>query len=105
MNEKTGNIVKLEYDFDTARNLEVFMPNLNGWYRVTSREFRSFNGNRRILNVSDPSNSFYECYEGPIYFYGTNNKVPENELCEGYNYSGGVDPREQYRVTGRKGRI
>jgi len=49
--------------------------------------------------------TFYECYEGPIYFYGTNNKVPENELCEGYNYSGGVDPREQYRVTGRKGRI
>jgi hypothetical protein len=42
--EKTGNIEKLTYDFNTASNLEVWMPNLDGWYRVTSREFRSFNG-------------------------------------------------------------
>ena len=33
--EKTGNLVKLEYDFDTARNLEVYMSNLKNWYRVT----------------------------------------------------------------------
>jgi hypothetical protein len=104
MSEKKGFTGKMKYDFDTSKCCEIeWKP--GRWGRVTSREFRSFNGNRRILNVSDPSNSFYECYEGPIYFYGTNNKVPENELCEGYNYSGGVDPREQYRVTGRKGRI
>jgi hypothetical protein len=104
MSEKKGFTGKMKYDFDTSKCCEIeWKP--GRWGRVTSREFRSFNGNRRILNVSDPSNSFYEYYEGPIYFYGTNNKVPENELCEGYNYSGGVDPREQYRVTGRKGRI
>ena len=104
MSEKKGYTGKMKYDFDTSKCCEIeWKP--GRWGRVTSREFRSFNGNRRILNVSDLSNPFYECYEGPIYFYGTNNKVPENELCEGYNYSGGVDPREQYRVTGRKGRI
>lgn len=48
MSEKKGNTVKLEYDFDTARNLEVYLPSLSNWVRVTSREFRSFNGKRRI---------------------------------------------------------
>jgi len=61
--EKTGNTEKLKYDFETAANLEVFMPNLNDWYRVTSREFRSFNGKRRINNIE---------YVGNIYLYGTN---------------------------------
>lgn len=68
--EKTGNLVKLEYDFDTARNLEVYMPNLKGWYRVTSREFRSFNGKRRIQG---------EEYNGPIYLFGTNKIANTNE--------------------------
>ena len=61
--EKTGYLVKLEYNFDTARNLEVYMPGLKGWYRVTSREFRSFNGKRRISGQE---------YDGPVYLYGTN---------------------------------
>jgi hypothetical protein len=61
--EKTGNTESLKYDFNTASNLEVFMPNLDGWYRVTSREFRSFNGKRRINN---------ESYSGKIYYYATN---------------------------------
>ena len=42
--EKTGNLEKLTYDFNTAANLEIFMVNIDGCYRVTSREFRSFNG-------------------------------------------------------------
>ena len=33
MNEKTGNLVKMEYDFDTARNLEIYLPKLDNWYR------------------------------------------------------------------------
>jgi hypothetical protein len=61
--EKTGNTEKLKYNFETAANLEVFMPNLNDWYRVTSREFRSFNGKRRINNIE---------YVGNVYLYGTN---------------------------------
>ena len=63
MSEKTGNLVKLEYNFDTARNLEVYIPNLKRWHRVTSREFRSFNGKRRISNQE---------YNGPVYLFGTN---------------------------------
>ena len=68
--EKTGNLVKLEYDFDTARNLEVYMPNLKNWCRVTSREFRSFNGKRRISGQE---------YNGPVYLYGTNYLADTNE--------------------------
>jgi hypothetical protein len=64
--EKTGNTEKLKYEFNTASNLEVFMINLNDWYRVTSREFRSFNGKRRINNVE---------YNGPIYHYATNRRA------------------------------
>ncbi len=72
--EKTGNLVKLEYDFDTARNLEVYMPNLKNWYRVTSREFRSFNGKRRISNQE---------YNGPIYLFGTNKIADASEYESG----------------------
>jgi hypothetical protein len=61
--EKTGNTEKLKYEFETAANLEVFMPNLNDWYRVTAREFRSFTGKRRINNVE---------YDDDVYLYGTN---------------------------------
>ena len=104
MSEKKGYTGKMKYDFDTSKCCEVeYKP--GKWGRVTSREFRSFNGNRRILNVLDPEKLFYEPYYGPIYFYGTNTKVPGGQLCKGYNYLNGVDPREQYRVTGRRGRI
>lgn len=68
--EKTGGIVKLKYDFNTASNLEVFMPNLNGWYRVTSREFRSFNGKRQINN---------EVYDGTVYLYNTNKRINKSK--------------------------
>ena len=69
--EKTGNTEKLKYDFETAANLEVFMPNLNDWYRVTSREFRSFNGKRRINNVE---------YDGPVYVYNSNKRVNKSKF-------------------------
>jgi hypothetical protein len=64
--EKQGQTEKLTYDFNTASNLEVYMPNLEGWYRTTSREFRSFNGKRRING---------ESYKGHIYHYGTNKRA------------------------------
>ena len=72
--EKTGNTEKIKYDFETAANLEVFMPNLNGWYRVTSREFRSFNGKRRINNVE---------YNGDVYLYGTNKLADLKTVMQG----------------------
>lgn len=68
--EKTGNTEKLTYDFNTAANLEIWMPNLDGWYRVTSREFRSFNGKRRINN---------ESYTGPVFLYNTNKRINKNK--------------------------
>jgi len=61
--EKTGHIEKLKNDFNDSKNLEVFLPRLEKWYRVTCRDFRSFDGQRRINN---------EIYEGPLYAYGTN---------------------------------
>ena len=50
MSEKKGHLVKMYYDFDTAGVLEIFLNNKT-WYRVTSREFRSFDGKRRIPNL------------------------------------------------------
>ena len=79
MAEKTGQLVKLQYDFNTAGVLEVCMKGT--WHRATSREFRSFDGKRRIIeptmtelgNVVVPMRT-YE-YNGPVYMFGTNNEV------------------------------
>ena len=81
MREKTGNLEKLKYDFDTSANLESYIPNLSGWYRQTSREFRSSSYKRRING---------EEYNGPIYEYGTNKlvKTISNQGCiESYTYT------------------
>jgi hypothetical protein len=48
MAEKRGETEKLINDFNTAGVLEVYMPNLEGWYRTTAKDFRSFDGKRRI---------------------------------------------------------
>jgi|TARA_B110000285_G_scaffold153544_1_gene171370 hypothetical protein len=84
MSEKKGHLVKLHHDFDTAAVLEVWMPKLDGWYRVTSREFRSFDGERRYTKpirpqglgeVNDIEMVTTE-YNGPVFLWGTNNNVP-----------------------------
>ena len=70
MSEKTGDIEKMEYLFNEAKHLEIYMPGLSRWHRVTPTDFRSFDGKRRIQG---------EEYEGPLYAYGTNRNVtPEN---------------------------
>jgi hypothetical protein len=66
MSEKRGNTGKLIYDFNVSANLEVQVEDT--WYRVTARDFRSFNGVRRIFEVP---------YEGPLYVFATNIKVTE----------------------------
>jgi|TARA_B110000977_G_scaffold186314_1_gene252101 hypothetical protein len=79
MGEKTGHLVKIQYDFNTAGVLEVYMKGT--WHRTTSREFRSFDGKRRITeptmtelgNVVVPMRT-YE-YNGPVYMFGTNHEV------------------------------
>jgi hypothetical protein len=84
MAEKTGFTEKMIYDFDTAGVLEVFLPNLDGWYRVTSREFRSFDGRRRITRPIKPQGrgEIYDIpmtteeYFGPVFMLGTNMAAP-----------------------------
>jgi hypothetical protein len=71
MAEKKGNTEKLKYCFDTSKHLEVFLPTLNNWFRVTARDFRSFNGKRRIQN---------EEYNGPIYFHYTNKRANKTKV-------------------------
>jgi hypothetical protein len=80
--KKTGHLIKIQYDFNTAGVLEVCMNNT--WRRTTAREFRSFDGKRRITeptktelgNVVVPMRT-YE-YTGPVYMFGTNHEVETN---------------------------
>jgi len=79
MGEKRGHTEKLVYDFNSAGLLEVFMKGT--WYRSTAREFRSFDGKRRITeptkielgNVVVPMRTYD--YNGPVYMFGTNREV------------------------------
>ena len=76
MGEKRGNTGKLKYDFNTAWVCEVQMD--EKWYRVLEKDFRSFNGPRRItrplgvaLGKVDMGLETFT-YEGPYYYHGTN---------------------------------
>lgn len=62
--------LKLKYDFPTQLSTEIFKN--EDWQRVTCKDFRSFNGPRRILKFDTDGTSFYEDYNGPIYLYETN---------------------------------
>jgi len=94
MSEKKGLVVKMKYDFETAANLEVYLPKSKfGWYRVTSREFRSFNGERRING---------EPYIGPLYLFNTNKRVnkskyPKNKYA-GWDYAARMTESEKFRL-------
>ena len=82
MAEKTGHTAKKLYDFNTSGVLEVCIK--DNWYRVTSNEFRSFDGNRRITepikqpglgeSMFDVPMKTYE-YNGPVYVLLTNQEV------------------------------
>lgn len=76
MAEKRGNLEKLTYDFDTAKCVQGQYKDDGPWYQLTQREFRSFNGKRRIVtwNKGTP---IYTDYNGPIFYFGTNIKAKE----------------------------
>ena len=76
MAEKRGNLEKLTYDFDTAKCVEGQYRDNEPWYRLTQREFRSFNGKRRIVTW-DKGTPIYTDYDGPIFYFGTNIKAKE----------------------------
>jgi hypothetical protein len=83
MAEKRGHTGKLKYDFNQANNLEIQMGET--WYRVTPRDFRSFNAPRRITEIE---------YNGPIYLWDTNTIVKEPKLI-GVQHIDDVDPRKK----------
>lgn len=84
MAEKRGHTEKLVYEFPTHALLEVQIK--GKWYRVTSREFRSFDGHRRFtkpvkqpgLGMKDLDNLEFVTYDyddGPLYMFGSNKEV------------------------------
>lgn len=83
MGEKRGMTGKLQYDFPTEAVLEVYLNST--FYRITAKEFRSFDGVRRITkpikqpgigdDITKVEMESY-LYEGPVYEYGNNTKVP-----------------------------
>jgi hypothetical protein len=74
MAEKRGQLEKLKYNFDTAKAVYVKMN--DKMYRITERDFRSFNGERYIF---EKVNGEYQHvpYKGPIYYHNTNKKCKE----------------------------
>lgn len=83
---KRGNTGKLQYDFDVSALLEVQSKKGN-WARVTARDFRSWDGPRRITRVHiDPDDRRGYLteeleYHGPVYIYGTNTQVEYHGTC------------------------
>jgi len=98
MAEKRGDLIKLTYDFNSVRCCEVSFDG-EKWARVTAREFRSFTGKRRILNVENPNEPYYEEYNGPVYYYGTN-RIAKKFEKNGTAFLNGIDPREGKRPRG-----
>lgn len=96
MAEKKGLTEKLRFDFNESRCLEVEY-NTDKWARVTAETFRSYHSRRRILNVDDTKNVFYEEYNGPIYHYMTNiickSPVPGVNYAEGQSAEDYVSKR------------
>ena len=85
MSEKKGNLVKLKYDFNESLCCEV--KSGDNWAQVTAREFRSWNGKKRLQ---------FEDYEGPLYYYGTN-EIVGTPSVQGLIFKNGKDPREDKR--------
>lgn len=84
MAEKRGHLEKMRYDFPTEAVLEVKIK--DKWYRVTSREFRSFDGHRRYtkperqpgLGMKDAKDIKWITVDfdsGPLYMFGSNIEV------------------------------
>ena len=93
MGEKRGETGKLKYDFNTAGVCEVKSAD-GRWFRVTAREFRSYDGPRKLTAIVGPAilgrpqdeeMATFE-YSGPVYLHGTNTAVkPTNCHMIRYN--------------------
>jgi hypothetical protein len=78
MAEKKGNTGQLKYDFNTKWSTEVQFKEDGKWFRATCREFRSFDGPRRIFLKNEDNIWEYIEYKGPVYMYNTNTHVVKN---------------------------
>ena len=72
MAEKTGNTGKLKYNFNTKWSTEVQLEKDGKWYRASCRDFRSFDGPRRIFIKDEDGEWKYIDYKGPVYMFDTN---------------------------------
>ena len=63
---------QLKCDFNEAAVCEVQIK--GNWYRVTNRDFRSFDGKRRYTIIKNGQHTIID-YDGPVYFHSTNQKV------------------------------
>jgi hypothetical protein len=93
MAEKRGQTETLKYDFNTAKELQVKLN--EKWYRVTPREFRSYNGERRLVYTREYK-VIHEEYNGPIYYWGTN-KLCKTPISLGTQYIFDVSRETQVR--------
>jgi hypothetical protein len=73
--EKVGNTGQLKYDFNTKWSTEVQLQKDGTWYRATCREFRSFDGPRRIYLKNENDEWEYVDYKGPLFMFDTNTRV------------------------------
>jgi len=96
MSEKRGNTIKLLYEFPEVRACEIYLESIDKWVRITPREFRSYVGKRRILNP-EFEEDVYDEYEGPVYYFGTNEICHNVPNKKGVLYKHNIDPREQFR--------
>ena len=83
MSEKRGGspMQEMHMDFDRTAVMEVYKPVLEKWYRCTERDFRSFDGDRRLTIPNIVEKGCQQTfrvllYSGPVYAYGTNNILP-----------------------------
>jgi len=82
---------KLKYDFNTIKPVEVYIN--DRWVRISEREFRSWNGIRRIKSNSGD----YEKYNGPLYLYGTNTIINPKDYIK--NRIAGFEIRGEAKRT------
>tara|TARA_R110002153_G_scaffold88011_4_gene217073 strand:+ start:2086 stop:2451 length:366 start_codon:yes stop_codon:yes gene_type:complete len=101
MKEKKEQKVKLKYDFPTQLCCEVYVPNLEDWFRVTCNVFRSWCGQRRILHIEGDDRMKldikheYKDYNGPTYLFDSNKKInPNNYPQNKVAFLHDKDPRQ-----------
>ena len=98
MSEKRGSTAKLIYDFETSC-CEVKLSN-EIWYRVTAREFRSFDGERRLISYNNSNEPIHTPYTGPVYLYKTNLVVARKNSNQ-VRFEADTDPRQNQQSTSR----